>query len=375
MPQGVLTTSSGIQVCRISSREEWMKLEGSWPELLQNSSADAVFLCWEWLDTWLEVYGDGGDWVILTARDPRGLLLGVAPMMLDRGSGKVGKWVRRLVLVGQKADTASEYLDWILLRHHERPVAEAFCEFIFSDLAGDWDILQFDSMREDSAVLPIIAAQFEQRRSRVKVVTTTTAPFVTLPSTWEGFLDQRRAKFRQRWNKFNRDHSVIVRLAGRDMSVAEGMAKIRELNEHRWGERRQSFLSERYVRFHDRVAARLHDRGHLLLIFLEADGAIIAGRYDFVYGGKGWSFQGGWMPEWEKLSAGKMVLTQIMRSCIELGLNEYDFLGGAASYKSEWSDGERALVTLEAANPVSLRGRLYVFLKDIKDRLRNEPPV
>ncbi len=370
MPQAVLTTSSEIQVRRISGPAEWKALEVAWRELLSDSPADALFLCWEWLDTWLDVYGDGGDWVILTAHDHAGRLLGVAPMMIDRGAGKFGRHLRRLLLIGQKADTASEYLDWILRRGFEPQVTRAFCHHIHSQLAADWDILQFDSMRADSVTIPLLTSEFARQRSPLAVTVTTTAPYLTLPPDWEAFLDQQRAKFRQRWNKFHRDHAITVRIAGHDFSVADGMRKIRELNESRWGEKRQSFLSERYIRFHDRVAARLHERGHLLLIFLEADGAIIAGRYDFAYGGKGWSFQGGWVPEWEKHSAGKMMLTHVMKQCMAQGLSEYDFLGGAASYKTEWSDAARDMVSVHGANGKSPRGRLYLFLKALKARTR-----
>jgi|GEM_PF-2067553 len=371
MTQRVLTTSAGIQVRWISEPAEWKQLKSFWSELLSNSSADAIFLCWDWLDTWLEVYGDGGTWVILTATGRDGVLIGVAPMMLDRGTGLGGKWLRRLLMIGQKADTASEFLDWILRKGFEQPATNALCQFIFSNLADLWDILLFNSMRADSAMIPMLVAEGTCRKCFPSVTKTTTAPYVTLAPTWDAFLNQQRGKFRQRWNKFHRDHSVTIRLAGRDMSVADGMAKIRQLNESRWGHRRQSFLSERYIRFHDRVAERLHKSGHLLLIFIEADGEIVAGRYDFAYEGKGWSFQGGWLPEWEKLSIGKMMLTQVMRWCIEHGLKEYDFLGGSASYKNEWSDGERAMVSIQAANPASIPGRLYLCLKDIRDRLRS----
>ncbi len=152
---------------------------------------------------------------------------------------------------------------------------------------------------------------------------------------------------------------MVVKLAGRDMSVTEGLNLLQRLNECRWGAVRQSFVSARYRAFHEKAAQRLHEAGCLLLVFLEADGTVIAGRYDFAYAGKGWSFQGGWLPEWGSISAGKLILTAIMQWCCENGLREYDFLGGDASYKEDWSDGERNLVRMEAENPVSSRVVLH----------------
>jgi CelD/BcsL family acetyltransferase involved in cellulose biosynthesis len=108
------------------------------------------------------------------------------------------------------------------------------------------------------------------------------------------------------------------------------------------------------------------------MIFLEADGQIVAGRYDFAYAGKAWCFQGGWLPEWEKERAGKMMLTAMMRWCIEHGLSEYDFLGGEASYKNEWSSDTRSMADIEASSPSSMRGRLYKALKHLKQRRQSQ---
>jgi CelD/BcsL family acetyltransferase involved in cellulose biosynthesis len=370
MTQSVLTTSSGIQVRWISKPAEWKELEETWNELLSNSSADALFLCWEWIDTWLEVYGNEGTWIILTALDGDGKLLGIAPMMIDRGAGKFGKHLRRLLLVGQKADTASEYLDWILRHGSEEKVAAAFCDFILVKLADRWDILQFQAMREDSATIQFISHAFAKRGVQVSTHRVTAAPYVSLPPTWDEFLSRRSSTFRQRWNKFHREHAVIVRVVGQDFSVAEGMETLRRLNALRWGDERRSFLSPSYVRFHDKVAARFHQKNQLLMLLLEVDAQIVAGRYDFAYAGKGWCFQGGWLPECEKLRPGRTMMAYQMRCCIERGLLEYDFLGGDASYKGEWSQAERWIIDLGARNPSSLRGWLFEKAKALKDVLR-----
>lgn len=363
-------TPPAIRIHRVGNREGWQRLETRWDELLSDSTADAVFLCWAWLDTWLEVYGDGGEWVVLVAEDPAGRLLGIAPMMLDRaGSKGPGKWVRRLMLLGQKADTASEYLDWIVRRGFEDDVTGAVARHVLQDMAGEWDLIEFSTVREDSMVLAAMRRAFKAAGADVAVKTLTTSPYLPLPASWDEFLAGRRGKFKQRWSKLHRDHRVELRFGGVDFSVDEGMAKLQQLNQQRWGESGTSFRSARYVRFHQQVANRLHKEGRLLLIFLELDGQIIAGRYDFVHGGKAWCFQGGWLPEWEKRSAGKMLVTEIIRWAIQQGLREYDFLGGSAAYKSDWTDTCRTLVTVTTVNPRSWRGRSFLCLRDFKRRL------
>lgn len=363
-------TASGIRIRRVVNLEGWQGLETIWDELLSDSTADAVFLCWAWLDTWMEVYGDGGEWVVLVAEDPCGRLLGLAPMMLDRAGTKgPGKWVRRLMLLGQKADTASEYLDWIVRRGFEVDVTWAVAKYLLQDMAGEWDLIEFSAVREDSLALAAMRGAFKVAGMPLIIEPLTTSPYLPLPTSWEEFLAGRSAGFRQRWKKLHRDHRVALLFGGVDFSVEEGMAKLQELNQQRWGESGTSFRSARYVRFHQRVANRLHKEDRLLLIFLELDGQIIAGRYDFVHGGKVWCFQGGWVPEWEKRKPGKTILTEVFRWAIEQGLNEYDFLGGSAAYKSDWTDTCRTLVTVNAVHPRSWRGRGFVCLRSFKRRL------
>ncbi len=367
MPRHTCKPPSELAISCVKDPEGWRQLGREWAELLANSTADCVFLSWQWLDTWMSVYGDGGSWLLIVVRDARyEKLLGVAPMMLESGTGKAGRWMQRLILVGQKADTASEYLDWIIRRGHEAEVIAAICDHLLGAESRSWDLLCFETMRADSPTLPLLERAFASRGEGLTISHPTNAPYLTLPGRWEDFLASRSGTFRTRWNKFHREHLVAVREAGVDLSVPEGMRIIRDLNEKRWGNRRQSFLSERYRRFHDEVSVRLHEAGHLAMIFLEADGQIVAGRYDFAYAGKAWCFQGGWLPEWEKERAGKMMLTAMMRRCIENGLSEYDFLGGEASYKNEWSSDTRPMAEIEAANPSSMRGRLYKALKRLK---------
>jgi hypothetical protein len=347
----------------------WNSLKEGWDEVLRSSEANALFLTWDWLDTWLSIYGAGGQWLILVAENDDGRIEGVAPMMIDRGHRIPGCWIRRLLLLGQKADTASEYLDWILRRGSEEAVAIAFCAAILGELSSEWDLLEFHSMREESVSIPHIRKAFEEHGIEVAIKRLTTAPYVSLPPTWGEFLARRSSTFRQRWKKFHREHQVVVRRVGRDFTVTEGMHQIRLLNSLRWGDQRQSFLSADYVRFHDQVANRFHQLGQLLLVLLEIDGQVVAGRYDFAYAGKGWCFQGGWLPEMEKLRPGRMMMAYQMMHCIEHKLHEYDFLGGHASYKGEWSEGERGIVNLQSRNPSSWRGRLFEAAKAIRQCL------
>ena len=364
-----------LHIRRITTIPEWRALQSGWDAMLAESRSDAIFLTWDWIDVWLEVYGDGGWWFILVAENEDGRLLGAAPMMVVRGPRVPGKWIRRLTLIGQQADTASEYLDWIARRDCEQELATAFAQHLLTDMRAEWDLIELTFVRDDAIVLPALRAVFEKAGSPAPCVDfQTKSPYLPLPATWEEFAASRSSGFRNRLNKLHRDHEVRIRLGGVDMSVAEGMRLIRELHHKRWRGESSSFVSARYIRFHDLIAERLHALDRLLLVFLEIDGQIVAGRYDFGYGGKGWCFQGGWLPDWEKQSAGKMLVAEIIRVCIQKGLREYDFLGGDAKYKSDWTGLSRNMVRINEPNPGSLCGRIFTGLKKLVQRRRGTPP-
>ena len=368
MKQSALRPIDDIIVRRVSSFVEWASLEHDWKDLLSKSAADCIFLSWEWMDTWVAVYGEAGSLCVLVAETSDGQVVGIAPMMLESLQKLSCIDIRHLIMLGQKADTSSEYLDWIIDDCYVERVANAFCSHLLVEMKTQWDVMSIANLRTDSRALPIIKNKFG---SLFEIVRRVSSPYVILEvESWDEYLNLRRAKFRQRWKRFHREHNVILRHVGRDISLSEGLEKLKALNAARWASDRQSFLTERYSNFHEHVARRLLARNSLLLVLMEVDGTTVAGRYDFLYGGKAWSFQGGWLPEWSNLSIGKLMIAEILRWCIENGIGEYDFLGGSSTYKDDWSSNCREMICVEVANPHSCRGRILRMFRRFVRLLR-----
>lgn len=359
--------SGPVQIREVTTATEWSALGPHWDALLQRSRVDCLFLTWDWMDSWMEVYGDGGEWLVLVAEAADGTLLGIAPMMIDAlGSRIPARWIKRLTLLGQKADTSSEYLDWIILAGREEEIARAFCHHLLTQAAHRWDVLEFGIMRADSPILPVLRCMLG---AALQELPAPPAPFMALPGTWDEFMAARSSHYRRRYNKIRQRLPAKRLVAGKDISVADGMATIRQLNLGRWADQGSSFKTERYCRFHSAVAERMHQQGRLMMVFLELEGAILCGRYDFNYGGKAWCFQGGWSPDWESYSIGRVMMGEIMRCSIELGMTEYDFLAGKASYKDEWATGSRDILFLQAWRPGSLRGLGWQQLRRLRSQL------
>ena len=79
----------------LRSAGEFAALEEEWEDLYRNSPRATPFQSWAWLYSWWEFYGEGYELRLITARDDEGLLIGLAPLMLERGLG-----LRKLLFVG-----------------------------------------------------------------------------------------------------------------------------------------------------------------------------------------------------------------------------------------------------------------------------------
>ena len=101
-----------IQILR---DEDWAEgLAADWNDLLARSSNDSVFLSWEWVSAWWDVFGDLFEPHVIAARTAAGELVGLAPLMIARGERGEGRQLRALMLMGQRGDTLAEHLDLII---------------------------------------------------------------------------------------------------------------------------------------------------------------------------------------------------------------------------------------------------------------------
>jgi CelD/BcsL family acetyltransferase involved in cellulose biosynthesis len=84
-----------IEVAIIQNEQQFAALEEQWEELYYDSPLATPFQSWAWLYSWWEFYGRDYELWLITVRNDRGLLVGVAPLMLERMVG-----CGRLLFVG-----------------------------------------------------------------------------------------------------------------------------------------------------------------------------------------------------------------------------------------------------------------------------------
>jgi CelD/BcsL family acetyltransferase involved in cellulose biosynthesis len=268
--------------------------------------------------------------------------------MIGRGRGRFARPIRYLMFLGQNQEVYPEYLDFITERGREREICTALAEHLLEQHQHRFDVVCLERVLAEAACAPIWRAAFA--RGGVDLTPTNEVPSTTveLPTSFEAYMARRSGRFRRHVAKCDRrvraEAPIGFLLAPKDIAVDRALDEIVRLNHSRWGEMAQSFRTAGSVEFHRRIAPLLVEKGEALLMLMTLGERIVAGRYDFVYGGKALCYQGGWLPEYERWSLGTVLLARVIQWSIEKGLKEYDFLGGAARYKQEWGTATRQMV-------------------------------
>lgn len=161
---------------------------------------------------------------------------------------------------------------------------------------------------------------------------TSQAPFIPLPVSWEAYLASLASRRRQ---PLRRAEAELEAWAGEPLRLREG-----------------AFASPSFARFHDIVMPSLLPTGALEVAWLEARGEPVSALHSFVWNGRVRENQSGRRTDTHPhLRPGIVIHAHAIQRAIELGRSEYDFLGGAARYKLDFSLATRPLATLSAKRP------------------------
>jgi CelD/BcsL family acetyltransferase involved in cellulose biosynthesis len=143
-----------------------------------------------------------------------------------------------------------------------------------------------------------------------------------------------------------------------------------ELHRLRWSERGGADGLDGLEAFHEVMTRIALERGWLRLFVLSLDGMPAAALYGFRYRRVFYFYQSGFHPRFRNASVGVVALGLAIKSAIEEGAAEFDFLHGAEPYKSHWATQARRLGRL-VAFPSGARGRLALASAVVLDAARH----
>jgi CelD/BcsL family acetyltransferase involved in cellulose biosynthesis len=131
----------------LTDTREFCSLEEEWEELYQDSPRATPFQSWAWLYSWWEFYGVAYELRLITVRNGEGVLVGGAPLMLDRRLG-----FSRLLFVGTGL---TDVLDVLIKEGWEDQVSEVLAGTLGQ--IDSWQVADFQHLRPEAIAWGVIA--------------------------------------------------------------------------------------------------------------------------------------------------------------------------------------------------------------------------
>jgi CelD/BcsL family acetyltransferase involved in cellulose biosynthesis len=365
-PPPFTALAGALRTCvLIADPGQAQRLRPAWNELLARSAGNELTLTPDWLLTWWRVYGPlQGRQLRLALFFDAGRLVGLAPLLRRRHWYAPGVPFRRLEFLGsgerEGHAICSPYLNVLAERGAEEAVARALAEAVAAGVLGSWDEVVLPMMAGDGPMPELLVASFRRSGLPAESVATGGAPYVPLPPTWDAYLqrlspDHRRLLVRslRAFDAYGGGTCRVERVAG-PADLERGKRILIGLHHARWQQASQAgvFRSPLFLRFHDEVMPWLLEQGALELTWMSVRGEPVAAVYAMVWAGKVYFYQTGRQPDLPgQLRPGAVLIAHTLRSAIEAGRREFDFLPGVSRYKREMALAVRPLVCVRVVRP------------------------
>ncbi len=357
----------------IADIDRFSALRAEWNDLLSRSSADTIFLTWEWLFSWWESYALPGDVLhIIIARESTGELIGILPLYVQKKPYLPFRRIKLLRFIGD-GSADSDYLDAILLEGREYEILTSVWAWLGQRRAS-WDLLQLAGIPESS---PTCGWLKRAADDRVIVSRTESTPCLVagLPHSWEQYLTLLKPRFRTKIRSILRDMTVnsIYRFytVETEKQLNLGLHNLYELHGKRWASKGAQGVFRDPVkrRFYERFSRLFLDRGWLAFDFLDRDGQPVACQMCFRYRGTQFLLQEGFDPQFASESVGIGLRATAFKKAIEDGVRDYDFLGGLGRHKKQWETRLKHCKTI-SFGPKTLQNTLYLKVPTLIEALR-----
>ncbi|HET7208494.1 MAG TPA: GNAT family N-acetyltransferase [Terriglobales bacterium] len=339
-----------LSVVTYRTWDEVQELREQWNPLLSKSLNDTVFLTWEWVSAWWNSYGANRIPFVLSAWED-GELVGVAPLYAQQ-MGWLGQDWTGLRLIGDGSHD-SDYLDCFSQPGREAEVMTFFVRFLELQRSS-WDWLELNGPRQHSASTSALLTCARERGWGARSESISCAT-LQLPPTWDEYLKQLEPRFRTKVRSSLSSLQQCVGSAplecGSKEEIESWLPPFFDLHSRRWSSQGQPgvFRDAAKRSFYGELSRLALDRGWLAFHRLNWGERPLAFQHGLLYRNRFHLLQEGYDPAFSAIRPGVALRAWLMRRWIEAGVQEYDFLAGAARYKLEWGASQHLTLRLRLA--------------------------
>lgn len=245
-------------------------------------------------------------------------------------------------------EQVADYLDALVAPVHAEAFWREFLERGLPALGGG--PLKFPGLVEGTPALSLLPSICGERGLSCSVEEMDKAPFVSLPGSFEEYLERLGAKERHELRrKIRRAGELLPGLAFRVTRTAgeltNDLASFVDL--HRKSHpAKEAFMDDTMAAFFREVAEGFLVSGRLRLAFLSTQGVDVASVFQFRTDGALLLYNSGYDPSLRAANPGLVLIARSIGQAIDEGCAEYDFLRGTERYKYDLGGVDRAVYRL-----------------------------
>ncbi len=327
--------------------EALLSLKEVWESLIALDPDASPYLSWNWILSWINVYGQGQEFVTLICRQGNEIV-GIIPFSWKKRVSPLT--LRKLWMLGFQSGIGSNGLteEPILAVSNRPAVREKVLSVVHQELKkamqwGPWDIIAYRRFGRGFEGCSMIESK---SNSVVVQQYMRGSEYSELPSTWESFLSTLSKSMRENIpyypKKLKRDgfEFQIESVSGKDIQPA--VSKLVRLHKKRTYEddsllhidyfadpRQKSLLLE--------AMKTMIPAGQAELRVLKVNNEIIAGQVFLKSKSMMIAHYSGFDPEWAKYSPLFVLQTETFRVAIRDGILTLNLLRGNANWQRRWN--------------------------------------
>lgn len=353
-----LQQSGRLAICVevIRDLEGFARLEADWNILFERAYNAAPPLHYDWVATWLEIYGpiyvaaEEGLRIICCRR--QGELVAIMPLYLRRQQHvSDGGVCLSFASTGESVadEICPDYMDMLCLAEVEDACAELVWITIIQQMGGSYDRLEFSDMANHS---PLVNwARGNGALHDLEISPRGVCCISDLTGGMDAYFSRLSHKMRAQCRRVLRaadDAGVKFSVAGTMQESKQYFDELVTIHQRRWTSAGEAgcFSSALFSDFHRKLSEKWVPEKKAVLSRIRLGDETLAVKYGFCLKGKFDFYQSGVCVEESATlkSPGTASILMLMRHLVDEGITSFDFLRGAAGYKQRLATTATPLV-------------------------------
>jgi len=310
--------NANLQIKIINTIAEFAALKSEWRYLVKQNPMTTFFQSWEWCFTWWRHFSTDKTLYIITVRDGRGQLVGIAPFYRIDRVGWLKERVSFHLIANEQVD--SDFLDFIILPENQRPIYEKVLGHLNS---LSWDFIQLDDLPEHSPTYTCLKQWSQEHRFSWYLLRREVCPYVNLDRSYEHYLNSLGRRTRRNIRNFERRLIRDFKASFEFLPVAlHHLTTLFELHRRRQVVKRQfsPFLLPEIKTFHNALVAEFNSSEQVFFLEMRTSEQPLAILYLFDDGQRFYLYQGGYDPD---VIPRTLNVTQVLiAKCIERAIQQ-----------------------------------------------------